>query len=420
MPHNSLNPSRILHTAAWTWLAYLFMLAIVDGYLYGEAPSFVPLHYYLVNVSLALLFLGLSYWSWLRRKLAGFYTPVMVFLISGATIIANRLWIPPLPQAPLSNIEGLALRLLPVLFIGLVITAWHYSGLVVALFALGTFVLEIAILELRPPPQLPGLQAVIFVAIVRSVSFLVVGYFIHHLMRQLRVQQAQLAEANAQLVHYSSTIEHLTTSRERNRLARELHDTLAHTLSGLSVQLETAEAYWDVDPKTTRRLLAESLAATRSGLDETRRALKALRASPIDDLGLLLAMQQLAESAAERAGLVLSIALPDRNLSLSHDVEQCLYRIAQEALENVVRHANAQHLEFQLRATDGEVLLRIQDDGLGFDIENEQPPDRYGLQGMYERAQMARGKLTIDSRPNLGTEIRLSFRGVGHDQSVDL
>ena len=94
-------------------------------------------------------------------------------------------------------------------------------------------------------------------------------------------------------------------------MARELHDTLAHTLSGLSVQLEATQAYWEADPDTARELLGRSLSATRLGLDDTRRALKALRASPLDDLGLLMALQRLAESAAERDRPKGAVELPD-------------------------------------------------------------------------------------------------------------
>ena len=104
-----------------------------------------------------------------------------------------------------------------------------------------------------------------------------------------------LREANANLTHYASTLEQLTVSRERNRLARELHDTLAHSLTAISVSLETAKAYFDIDQAKSRELLDKSLDATRLGVDETRRALKALRSSSLEDMGLGLAIQRAAE-----------------------------------------------------------------------------------------------------------------------------
>jgi signal transduction histidine kinase len=167
-------------------------------------------------------------------------------------------------------------------------------------------------------------------------------------MSRLREQQQSLEAANIRLTHYASTLEHLATSRERNRLALELHDTLAHTLSGLSVQLETAKAYWDVDQQMVRSILDKSLAAAHTGLEETRRALKSLRASPLDDLGLALAMRSMVEDAAKRANLKLEMPEIIMMPALSPDVEQCIYRIAQEAVTNVVKHASARKLTVRL------------------------------------------------------------------------
>jgi len=247
----------------------------------------------------------------------------------------------------------------------------------IVLFAAGTAVLEIGLVQINPPAEANATHALLFISLVRSASFLVVGYFVNRLVDQLKTQQTQLAQANTRLVHYASTVEQLSASRERNRLARELHDTLAHTLSGLSVQLETAKAYWDVDSETARNLLVDSLEATRSGLNETRRALKALRASPIEDLGLLLGLEKLAQSAAERGRLTLALSLPNQLPSLSPDVEQSIYRIAQEALENVLHHANAENLQVQLKALDDEIYLRIEDDGLGFDLKQNPEGGHY-------------------------------------------
>jgi signal transduction histidine kinase len=92
----------------------------------------------------------------------------------------------------------------------------------------------------------------------QTIIFLAVGFSVTYLVGTLRNNQHSLENANVRLTHYASTLEQLATSRERNRLARELHDTLAHTLSGLAVQLETARAYWDVDPQAARAMLDKS------------------------------------------------------------------------------------------------------------------------------------------------------------------
>ena len=138
--------------------------------------------------------------------------------------------------------------------------------------------------------------------------------------------------------------------------------------------------------------------------------MKALRASPLDDLGLLLALRKLAESAAERGHFDLSLSLPDHLPSLSPDVEQCVYRIAQEAIENAAHHANANAVEVQFTLSDEEINLSIIDDGVGFEPEKVKENGHYGLAGMRERAQVAGGDLTIRSKPNQGTRIELALK----------
>ncbi len=308
-------------------------------------------------------------------------------------------------------IQGMVLRQLPVLFIGLVLVAWHYPLVAMILFSVGLNLFELAVVLIWERLDPTRLMVFYFITLVRTVCFIVVGIFINQLITLLRAQQASLQAANSQLQHYASTLESLTVSRERNRMSRELHDTVVHTLSGLSVQLEAAKAYWAVAPDTARSRLEQALDLTRSGLQETRRALKALRASPLDDLGLGLALRQLAETAAKRGALQLELALPEPTVLLSPDVEQCVYRVAQEAVENVVHHANAQHLAVSLAVAGGEVQLVVRDDGVGFNPAAKPPAGHYGLEGMRERAHVAGGALTVESQPGRGTTLQLVLKG---------
>jgi signal transduction histidine kinase len=419
MEERSKDTALVLRSAAWAWMIYLVILGSVELVMDPSRISTEVGRYYLVNGSIGLLFMGFAYWSWLAKTLRSYFVPVMLVIISLVPIMTNRLFIQELPHGPLSNLEGLVIRLLPVMFLGLVITAWNYPWPVVVVYSLATTGMEVALVLIFPLPAFmtpqgiqEASQAIIVLAIVRSLSFLVVGYFIIVLVSRLRKQHAQLAAANARLVQHASTIEKLTISQERNRLARELHDTLAHTLSGLSVQLETTQAYWEVDPEKVSQLLDQSLAATKAGLSETRRALKALRASPLEDLGLLLALGKLARSVASRGNLQLSIHMPDRLPGLSLDVEQTIYRVAQEALENIVYHANAKNVVFQLMTSGHDLILSIEDDGIGFDPRREIANGHFGLSGMQERAQVAGGKLQIHSHPDKGTRIQLVFEGL--------
>ncbi|MBE2199181.1 MAG: sensor histidine kinase [Anaerolinea sp.] len=411
MHTHSLPISRIMRVAAGAWLGYLFLLLIIDLIIYPPTRWVALRGYYVGNTAVALLFLLGAYAPYLPHRLRRAYIPLMLLIILGLPIFLGRAGMFQLPPAPLVNQEGMALRLLPVLFLGLIITAWVYGGRVVAVVAVATAGLEIGLLQFFPPPRTAtAAHAVFFISIVRSVSFLVVGLFISYLMRQLRQQQAQLTRANAQLRHYAATQEQLTLSRERNRLARELHDTLAHTLSALVVQLETVKAYWAVQPETAQKLLGQSLAVTRDGLTETREALKALRATPLEDLGLLVALQRLAETAVARHNFTLHLDLPPHLPTLPDDVAHALYRIAQESIANVGHHAHAQNLTVQLTLSDEEIGLLVADDGLGFVPETAVVGNHYGVAGMKERAQLVNGRLSITSQPKQGTRVQFTVR----------
>jgi signal transduction histidine kinase len=401
----AIDRVALLRLAVALWLGYLFVLAVIDHTLYPH-PVFPP-HYYLINSLDALAVLGLALWRQGQRRLGGAFLPLVIALISLIPVVTSNTAVLGVPPGPSNRPEVLMLRTLPILFVALILTAWQYGWPIVVgfsvgvnLFALG---LHLFFYRLGPVSLLPP----VVVLLIQTVSFLVVGYFIHTLMTRMEQQRRALERANTRLLDYAGTLEDLATSRERNRLARELHDTLAHTLSGLSVQLETAKAYWDVDPATAQRLLAQSLAATRAGLQETRRALNALRSSPLEDLGLRLAVRQLAESAAERADLHLDLALPASLPALSDAEEQCVYRIAQEAVANVVHHANARTLTVHLARENHGIRLTVGDDGQGFEPHHLETAGHYGLKGMHERAALSGGTLTVESRSGAGTEVQL-------------
>lgn len=397
---------RFIRVGVILWIVYTLLSAGIDVFIETRTPS--EPWYYGVNLVFAALILITT----MHRRLSSqpLHYPIVVIVIAALPILTSHLLMPKLPMNPMTTAEGIALRLMPILFIGLILTAWRYAWQWVIVFSLGTTTLGLALMLRGAGTPVPGARdgfyAGYLVHLIQTISFIIVGYFISHLMSRLRGQQESLAEANTRLAHYAATLEHLTISRERNRVARELHDTLAQTLSGLTVQLETAKAYFDIDPATMRKLIEKSLFAARTGLEDTRRALKALRASPLDDLGLSLAIQQLATTAAEKAHLQLSLSLSESLPVLSPDVEQCIYRIAQEAIANVVYHANARCLNVSLFMKNNKIELRVLDDGAGFDLA-QSTPGHYGLPGMRERASLAGGRLKIESQRGQGTTVRL-------------
>jgi signal transduction histidine kinase len=237
-----------------------------------------------------------------------------------------------------------------------------------------------------------------------------IGYIAARVMHGQRKQRAALEAANRQLAIYAATLEELAVSRERNRIALELHDTLAHTLTAVALQLEAANATLDKNPAAVRGKLEQAGTLVREGLADTRRALQDLRAKPLDDLGLGLALREYATQSAARGGVTLQHEI-DLSIQLPRATEQTLYRIAEESIANSVRHSNARCIQVTFARQQDGVVLAIQDDGTGFDPNNASKSGHYGLQGMRERAEMIGGHLNIDSAPGRGTTVCLRVEG---------
>jgi signal transduction histidine kinase len=403
---------RLVRFASILWIGYLIVLAIINQVLW--TPSYMSSNIlYFIYCALigivALLCLGLSYWSWIQKRLGRAFIPAIIAIITIMPILATWAFIKLFPPIPMLGMQGSVLTLLPFLLVAFLIVAWQYKWQYMLLIILGIAGLNTGIILSFPSPGPAPFQGALNVILTQTVVFLAVGFSISYLVSRLKNQQQSLEAANIRLTHYASTLEQLATSQERNRLARELHDTLAHTLSGLSVQLEAVKAYWDVDKRKARSILDKSLATAHSGLEETRRALKALRASPLDDLGLALAIKTMAEDAAARANLALDLSIMEEIPALSPDVEQCVYRVAQEAVMNVVNHAHAKKLTVKLKFREGKLTLIIRDDGIGFEMEEIDKTKHLGLVGVRERAQLIGGKLNITSKPKAGTTIQLTI-----------
>lgn len=415
-PLHEPDPAPALRRFALWWL--ILMAALVFGP--RLAPSLLPQgslspQLYVIHAALLAAYLAIP---WLQRRLGHAYLPIaLIFAAFGSQAILLlyiRSEYGALQAEPstFGNIIGIAhwLLLWPTVA---VVLGWKYRLSQILLFAvaLGLFNIFGAALLFRGLRPV-GAEALLAFGFL-SAAMITIGSFVRLLSNAEQEQRAALQAANRQLRQAAGTLEQLTISRERNAMARELHDTLAHTLSSLAVQLETARAYEQKDGQVTRRLLDEALSITRDGLHETRRALQSLRASPLDDVGLARAIEQLAHSAAERGNLDLRLSLPNAPVLLASGTEQGLYRIAQEAISNVVRHANARQLRVELRLTP-TVTLTIADDGRGFHTTADPQPGHYGLIGIYERAALIGATVQINSAPQEGTTMTIT----AHDEAA--
>lgn len=197
---------------------------------------------------------------------------------------------------------------------------------------------------------------------------------------------------------------------ERNRIAREIHDTIAQGMAATILQLETADALLEnnSDPEKIKATIQRALAMTRANLEEARRSVMDLRAAPLEGNTLPEALRQLLDDPDIYASLETQCDIMGSSPPLSTRISTGLYRIAQEAINNVKQHANAENLRVELRLTADRAQLVIEDDGDGFRTSHI-PNGHYGLVGMKERAKLLGGKINISSTPTIGTIIEVTI-----------
>ncbi len=196
-----------------------------------------------------------------------------------------------------------------------------------------------------------------------------------------------------------------TVLAERARIARELHDTLIQGFSGVTMQMQALSARFE-DP-AMRRAIGEVIQDAGACLREARQSVAGLRNSVGTSMGLSAAIEQTAKQLTETRDVRLHLELPPRAPQLPVEVEFNLLRIAQEAIANAARHANARTIDVALQQHPGRLALRIHDDGVGFSVSDRerQPQSHYGLIGMRERSRQISADLTIESRPGGGTTV---------------
>lgn len=194
----------------------------------------------------------------------------------------------------------------------------------------------------------------------------------------------------------------LVQEGERRRIARELHDAVGQTLTGVMLQVEGLAG---TIPDELREQLDELRETARQGTEEVRRIARQLRPEALEDLGLQSALAALATAFGEQARIRIQRRL-DHGPPLSEEHELVIYRIAQEALTNVARHAEATEVHLCLQRTDEQVILTVRDDGRGLPPNGF--PAAHGIRGMRERAMLIGAQLAIAGPADRGTEVKLS------------
>lgn len=220
-----------------------------------------------------------------------------------------------------------------------------------------------------------------------------------------REARAGLAEANRLLRENAAQVEELATTKERNRLAREIHDSLGHYLTVVNVQIGAAQAIFAQDATRALDHLSKAQSLTQEGLGEVRRSVAALRASATESRPLPEALAKLVEQW-NATGLRARLSVEGARRQLTPQADLTLYRAAQEALTNVGQHARASRVDLILdyRAPES-VLLQVQDDGVGSNNSSE----GFGLLGVRERAQLLGGEVRVHTETGKGFRLEVGL-----------
>jgi PAS domain S-box-containing protein len=229
----------------------------------------------------------------------------------------------------------------------------------------------------------------------------------HHAGLALTVaNQAAITMVNAELYKNAQV---LATFQERQRLAQNLHDAVNQSLFSAGLIAEVLPRLWEQDPDEGRRSLEDLRRLTRGAQADMRLLLAELRPSTLTDAELVDLLRLLGNALAGRTNIPINVTVTGQDalqeqITLPADVQVGLYRLCQEGLNNIAKHAGASRVDIQLQYDTGEFELRIRDDGRGFNPQ-QTPPGHYGLSMMRERAKAIGATLTITSRPGQGTEI---------------
>jgi signal transduction histidine kinase len=231
------------------------------------------------------------------------------------------------------------------------------------------------------------------------------------------LRMVSMRAARERFRNLSARIETLR-EEERTRISREIHDELGQSLTGIKMQLRLLENHLSDREDRSLNPLIDDVVETTGMIDDTidsvRRIASGLRPLALDDLGLAAALTGEAEQFARRMGIECRLVVGSTVEFLPPEVETAAFRIFQECLTNVARHAQARRIDAEYSVANDELVMKVRDDGVGIDPAVTVNPESLGLVGMLERAAGAGGSLEIKSSPAGGTEVSLSIPLVEH------
>lgn len=385
------NPFRFLLYTEWFMLACCGMLAVLETL---QQPNHPPIQHFLVLILLGVMGLRLPSGSTWVKVL---YTVVEFGLILYGTALGY-------------------LHVMPSLYLLVVIRScflfesfgpWLVAGLSFILYLKNQaqYLLGMDGLILNATRQ----QSLWMHQLGEILTFGLALFFVVRLVKTSladRKMREELAVSHEQLQQYALQVEDLAAVRERNRIARDIHDSLGHALTALNVQLQTAGKLWHNDLDQSRSFLTRAQRLGELAIKEVRQSVGALRADARQEEPLEEAIESLVKDFRQGTGISISTQMTLDTVP-SPQVIKVIYRIVQEALTNICKHAQATKVNIQLSANPEQVCLVIKDNGRGFRMHSD--PTGFGLHSMRERVTALKGDLHLVTAPGAGCRITVEL-----------
>ena len=242
----------------------------------------------------------------------------------------------------------------------------------------------------------------------------------NHLLAELTQAHNELAEAHQKLADSAAQEQELAVLRERNRLAREMHDTLGHALVLVTVKLEVAQRLRERDPERSNRELEATQTIVRESMNDLRASIANLRSPALEHEPACRALSRSAREMAQRTGVAVTYDLQPNIEGLPEQIEETLWKVGQEAIANIEKHAHANNVLLSISRCDSHVLLRLEDDGVGLPSDFCQhkadgqaayvsPEGHYGLNGMVERVERVGGTFRLQPAAERGIIVEVEL-----------
>jgi len=229
---------------------------------------------------------------------------------------------------------------------------------------------------------------------------------VNTLYEKLSKANEDLRIANEQLKEYSKITEKMGETRERNRLAREIHDTLGHTLTGILAGLDACLTTIDISPQETKKQLEMIAGVTRQGINEVRRSVNKLRPDALERLNLESAIRKMIIEVESVSNTRITFVSEVAPLKFDADEEDAIYRVIQESITNAIRHGKATQIRIHIESVNGEIILTIKDNGVGC----KEMKKGFGTRHIVERIQMLKGSVEFDGSDGFTVTSRIPKR----------